>query len=398
MIAYKKALIIALAVLPASNAAVDQVFTFMKWNGEEQTDMCAWMATPNKEVRIERYCGQHKYTSAEVFAKCPATCSTLSTRPNADPCSDLPETYTFTGENSGKAYNCAWLTKSKKESTNQKRKDLYCTAEEQLTACAETCGVCTSVITTPAPTSAPTSASTTSPTGTTPTATPSRPPSPMPSPFPTLRPTSQPSDAPSMVPSDVPSDVPSMVPSDEPSMLPSMVPSDSPSTVPSDVPSDSPSTVPSDEPSMVPSVTPSDQPSSLPSKEPSRSPSSEPSDQPSLLPSKEPSRSPSSNPTSSIKPSPIPTAAPFAPTFTPSTFPTTFPTNAPSQVPTSSCHDDKEYEFNRTPDSIVAIMVDCTYMCKNKDNEITKKRQDKWCTGEVLEKCCASCSAGGKCS
>jgi len=123
---------------------------------------------------------------------------------------------------------------------------------------------------------------------------------------------------------------------------------------------------------------------------PSDSPSMEPSDQPSQIPSNKPSRSPSNNPTSSINPSPIPTAAPFAPTFTPSTFPT--------NAPTHTCKDDEDYEFNRASDSTVAIMVDCTYMCRNNDPEKNEKRKDKWCTGEVLEKCCASCSAVARCS
>ena len=395
MIAYKKALIIALAALPASNAqAMDQVFTFTRLNGIEQTDMCAWVAESDK--RIAAFCGASARASGEVFANCPATCSSaVADRPNAYPCADLPDSYTFVGVNSGVSYTCSWLTQSMKEATNTKRKAMYCTPEQQLTACAETCGVCASVVTTPAPTSAPTSA----PTGTVPTATPSRPPSPMPSPFPTLRPTSTPSDAPSLVPSDAPSDSPSKVPSDEPSMLPSMEPSDSPSMVPSDVPSDSPSMVPSDEPSSLPSMQPSDQPSSLPSKEPSRSPSSMPSDQPSQVPSKEPSRSPSTNPTSSIKPSPIPTAAPFAPTTTPTKAPTKTPTTPPT-----ACTDTDGFGWDRPTTDGATAREGCEFVCQNQNMETVNKRQTKWCNDDselassIKANCCYSCNAGAQCT
>ena len=64
MIAYKKALIIALAALPASNAA-DQVFTYTRQNGIEQTDMCAWVAESDK--RIAAFCGASARAGAEVF-------------------------------------------------------------------------------------------------------------------------------------------------------------------------------------------------------------------------------------------------------------------------------------------------------------------------------------------
>merc|ERR1719504_456906 len=132
MIAYKKALIIALAALPASYGA-DQVFSYTKGNGELQEDMCAWLAS-GSDKRLNRYCGQHQYASAEVFAKCPEACSALASRPNADPCSDLPSSYTFTGINSGKEYDCAWITKNDNKVAD--RKFNYCTPEQQLTACA----------------------------------------------------------------------------------------------------------------------------------------------------------------------------------------------------------------------------------------------------------------------
>ena len=44
MIAYKRVLIVALATLPVSNAAADQVFTFIRQNGSIQSDMFAWVA------------------------------------------------------------------------------------------------------------------------------------------------------------------------------------------------------------------------------------------------------------------------------------------------------------------------------------------------------------------
>ena len=37
---------------------------------------------------------------------------------------------------------------------------MYCTAEQQLTACAKTCGACAGIVTTPEPVPAPTAAPT----------------------------------------------------------------------------------------------------------------------------------------------------------------------------------------------------------------------------------------------
>lgn len=94
-----------------------------------------------------------------AFAALPA----LNAAPDPDPCSD-DASHTFTGIYSGETYDCAWLTKNKNEAINQKRKDIYCVLDQQLTACAKTCGVCDSVITTPEPTPTPTSAPTSTPT------------------------------------------------------------------------------------------------------------------------------------------------------------------------------------------------------------------------------------------
>jgi hypothetical protein len=215
----------------------------------------------------------------------------------------------------------------------------------------------------------------------------------MPSPFPTLRPTGSPSDAPSMVPSTSPSDSPSQVPSDEPSMFPSLTPSDSPSMVPSDVPSDSPSMIPSDEPSMVPSMEPSDQPSSLPSKEPSRSPSSIPSDQPSQVPSKEPSRSPSGNPTSSIKPSPTPTARPSGPTTSP-----TAGTKTPTSAPVATCDDTDGYTFAQKIYGGGNTYA-CEWVCQTTNQDKFDFRKSTYCEADtaIASNCCFSCSLGKGC-
>lgn len=392
MLVTKYSLALALAtVVPQVAATCLNDETFIYVDGEK-TRTCKNIGFV-EEARL-RLC-----TIQEVADACPFSCGSC--------CEDNPD---FKWEKNNPELNaatCKWVAKK------QTRIDRYCDKTKTILTdpnpynsdtitirygCPVTCDYCNDAVpigTTPAPTSAPTKAPTAAPVTPGPTPTqpfpaPSRPPSPMPSPFPTLRPTSSPSDAPSMVPSDVPSDSPSMVPSDEPSMLPSLTPSDSPSMVPSDVPSDSPSMVPSDEPSMVPSMEPSDQPSQLPSKEPSRSPSSVPSDQPSLVPSKEPSRSPSGNPTSSIKPSPTPTASPFGPTPAPTRAPTPAPTNAPV-----TCDDIDGYLFPlvNNPDNDVA----CEFVCKNVPNY--QYRQDTYCTqAAIADNCCYSCSLGPGCS
>ncbi|GFH50342.1 hypothetical protein CTEN210_06818 [Chaetoceros tenuissimus] len=115
----------------------DQVFSYTRQNGITQTDMCAWVASST--IRIERFCGQHNLASAEVFANCPATCSTMYS--NANPCRDMPG-YTFDAINSDDTYTCGFLTQSPDQNVNLIRKERYCQPELQLTACAWSCGVC----------------------------------------------------------------------------------------------------------------------------------------------------------------------------------------------------------------------------------------------------------------
>ena len=118
----------------------DKVFSYTRQNGITESNMCAWVA--ESVNRIERFCGQSNFASAEVFANCPVTCSAMASRSNAKPCSDLPDSYTFPALNNDNTYTCSFLTQSPDDTVNQQRKETYCQPDLQLTACAESCGVC----------------------------------------------------------------------------------------------------------------------------------------------------------------------------------------------------------------------------------------------------------------
>ncbi|GFH50016.1 hypothetical protein CTEN210_06492 [Chaetoceros tenuissimus] len=117
---------------------------------------CSWITynSERKEKRMDKYCNFDKQ-----MMYCPATCGCAAndddaptTSPSELRCTDLPETYKFKAVRGGEGpYTCGWLTQSNKEDANQRRKELYCTEEHQLYACAKTCGLCTKE-----PSSAPT--------------------------------------------------------------------------------------------------------------------------------------------------------------------------------------------------------------------------------------------------
>ena len=90
---------------------------------------------------MDKYCNFDKQ-----MMYCLATCGCAATdddAPTTSPselrCTDLSETYKFEAVRGGEGpYTCGWLTQSNREDVNQRRKELYCTKEHQLYACAET--------------------------------------------------------------------------------------------------------------------------------------------------------------------------------------------------------------------------------------------------------------------
>ena len=129
------------AVLPALTAhscADTANFSHNRLTGAPTEDFCGWMRK-NTEARPQRYCD----SDIDVFLACPQTCSTVT--PNSCPCGDDPD-FEFEGVNTGKFYNCAWITKSSNPENTLYRYQTYCVDGDISIkiGCAETCGTCDS--------------------------------------------------------------------------------------------------------------------------------------------------------------------------------------------------------------------------------------------------------------
>lgn len=364
MIVIKKALLLALAVLPTQvySQICENNRTYLYQNNPDQH--CRWIR--NNESRRKELC-----LVPEVSENCKQSCGFC--------CDDDPD-YTFgsyaANDGGYTIRNCDWIDKNKKKT--ETRRGEWC---EKYKAnfvvkdkCPNACDYCFSTV---APTSSPTGTSPPSSSSVAPTIPVTSPPTPA----------STASDAPSANPSRPPSPMPSPFPTTRPSSMPSISPTENPSLYPSDLPSDLPSKEPSEQPSKLPSMEPSEQPS----KEPSDLPSELPSKEPSELPSKIPSMEPTGSPTWSIKPSPSPSAKPSIISAAPSDIASLTPsatkiTNAPSAAPTcpSSCQGDVTTE--KFFIAKINKKKNCNWAIRN-----SGAKAGRCANPEVQTNCCESC-------
>lgn len=80
----------------------------------------------------------------------------------------------------------------------------------------------------------------------------------------------------------------------------------------------------------------------------------------------------------------------------PSNIPSSFPSLQPSNEPSDSCKDDDQYHFHSDYQGSTQNLY-CKYICQNSSPGKTESRKNRFCKGDILEKCCASCNSGPGC-